>query len=150
MIFSFDNMTCSNNVNYLLRTYEYSVRKYNCSKNVNYYLFKMFVDDTNRPASTKSPFRVRWWPGQLRGCSTNTRALPHVEMWTECSSERESTETVHLHWKKTDSKIDCALTLTCVTASPYGIYSHAYRRPCKLVSKNVSGEAGLFLVVFCC
>ena len=49
---------------------------------------------------------------------------------------RDITEIVHFQWQQNIRKINCALTSTCATASPCGIYLHAYQRLC--ISKTVS------------
>ena len=40
---------------------------------------------------------------------------------------RNTTEIVHFQWQQNIRKINCAVTLTCATASPCGIYLGAYR-----------------------
>ena len=64
----------------------------------------MAVVDTKHPTSTKSPVRVRCWPGQLRRCATNTGAIPWMELRTAFSAVRESTEKVFFMYA-TDEKV---------------------------------------------
>ena len=52
------------------------------------------VVNTNHPTSTKSPVRVRCWPGQLRSYATNTGAIPWIELRTAFSVVWESTAIV--------------------------------------------------------
>ena len=53
--------------------------------------------DTNHPTSTKSPFLDTWWTGQLKMITTNTGAMPQVELRTALSEVWKSLETVLQH-----------------------------------------------------